>query len=184
MPCFRSKHTSGIIPARAGFTPDRATKAAKTRDHPRSRGVYRPLSGQGPPVSGSSPLARGLPGPRTRRTRRRGIIPARAGFTPTIIREEHRLTDHPRSRGVYTAHFLDGITAAGSSPLARGLRPLRHRIRRRRRIIPARAGFTVTSWSITAWSADHPRSRGVYVWKLAIGCTFQGSSPLARGLPP
>ena len=31
-----------------------------------------------------------------------------------------------------------------------------------RRIIPARAGFTVISVRVTATPADHPRSRGVY----------------------
>ena len=33
----------GIIPARAGFTARRSTPARKTRDHPRSRGVYAVL---------------------------------------------------------------------------------------------------------------------------------------------
>ena len=31
---------SGIIPARAGFTPGRRTIPAPSWDHPRSRGVY------------------------------------------------------------------------------------------------------------------------------------------------
>ena len=30
----------GIIPARAGFTPQRTPQGSPTRDHPRSRGVY------------------------------------------------------------------------------------------------------------------------------------------------
>ena len=50
---------------------------------------------------GSSPLARGL--------RARGgpyhlgvrIIPARAGFTQLYADLQRKLTDHPRSRGVY-----------------------------------------------------------------------------------
>ena len=51
----------GIIPARAGFTFRRRCRRGGTRDHPRSRGVYR---GHGSFVEfsrGSSPLARGLP---------------------------------------------------------------------------------------------------------------------------
>ena len=34
-------HHPGIIPARAGFTPRRASRENRTGDHPRSRGVYR-----------------------------------------------------------------------------------------------------------------------------------------------
>ena len=73
-------------------------------------------------------------------------------------------------------------TDPGSSPLARGLRRPPEEERSRRRIIPARAGFTVMrplkSWRIM----DHPRSRGVY-WLPSppVICT-PGSSPLARGL--
>ena len=33
----------GIIPARAGFTVAEANSAARARDHPRSRGVYRQM---------------------------------------------------------------------------------------------------------------------------------------------
>ena len=50
-----------IIPARAGFTPARTSRAPRTPDHPRSRGVY--------PVRGTDD------GQDAR------IIPARAGFT-------------------------------------------------------------------------------------------------------
>ena len=36
----------GIIPARAGFTPAGTDFGATVKDHPRSRGVYRPSSWQ------------------------------------------------------------------------------------------------------------------------------------------
>ena len=52
-----------IIPARAGFTIVDKIKPALTRDHPRSRGVYVPGGAES--------------------VQSRGIIPARAGFTPT-----------------------------------------------------------------------------------------------------
>ena len=71
----------GIIPARAGFTPPPRTLRRRSRDHPRSRGVYRADGDARHARLGSSPLARGL---RHRRARRRvadRIIPARAGFT-------------------------------------------------------------------------------------------------------
>ncbi|ERH21252.1 hypothetical protein HMPREF1979_03183, partial [Actinomyces johnsonii F0542] len=49
-----------------------------------------------------------------------------------------------------------------SSPLARGLLPRASRSRGSRRIIPARAGFTVIPFVWAVWPGDHPRSRGVY----------------------
>ena len=115
----------GIIPARAGFTPGRRGARYPSRDHPRSRGVYAL------PVGAESPLNR--------------IIPARAGFTPPPSASCPRPSDHPRSRGVYFSMFVASFFASGSSPLARGLRlhiwaePATHRI------IPARAGFTVST---------------------------------------
>ena len=73
-------------------------------------------------------------------------------------------------------------TARGSSPLARGLRPLGRSGANRAGIIPARAGFTRRRTRPPPHRQDHPRSRGVY---LVLGSTmkvFSGSSPLARGL--
>ena len=72
---------AGIIPARAGFTPGRGPPRARLGDHPRSRGVYTAMTSCGPTTSGSSPLARGLRCAEPDPLCRRGIIPARAGFT-------------------------------------------------------------------------------------------------------
>ena len=112
--------------------------------------------------------------------------------------------DHPRSRGVYRlghpitepvgriiparAGFTDWFgggsgSAAGSSPLARGLL---HRDGRRavvEGIIPARAGFTLLGRRPHRHHPDHPRSRGVYGGEVARHGDGGGSSPLARGLP-
>ena len=71
----------GIIPARAGFTGRPASTRRRGRDHPRSRGVYPYLKGTPSWISGSSPLARGLQRDIGQVVHRRGIIPARAGFT-------------------------------------------------------------------------------------------------------
>ena len=158
------RHTSlGIIPARAGFTLGFMPPAGGSRDHPRSRGVYdslEPLAWEG---HGSSPLARGLRPRPPACGRRRGIIPARAGFTYENISKGWLNPDHPRSRGVYPDLLHPVMQIGGSSPLARGLRVQAHRTRAPRRIIPARAGFT-----------RHHRLRR------PVG---PGSSPLARGLP-
>ena len=72
------------------------------------------------------------------------------------------MTDHPRSRGVYRDISWKNPLAAGSSPLARGLRPSCPEGFRQSRIIPARAGFT----SFPGVTAS----------------AMVGSSPLARGL--
>ena len=72
------------------------------------------------------------------------------------------LTDHPRSRGVYSTVLGLRLRATGSSPLARGLRRQRRRHRRSGGIIPARAGFT-----------------GMAGLRQRVA---RGSSPLARGL--
>ena len=154
--------TQGIIPARAGFTPPPFIQLWDLRDHPRSRGVYTGAAPKGRQISGSSPLARGLLAGAAVRAGGGGIIPARAGFTPT--------TRAPSGR------------AAGSSPLARGLRRGMDGHPHLLRIIPARAGFTPTRSPAPRATPDHPRSRGVYPGALAAARSRPGSSPLARGL--
>ena len=191
-----------IIPARAGFTGDRGRLLPGAGDHPRSRGVYEAVEHPGPAdpdhprsrgvyrrarsasswSSGSSPLARGLLAPHEIRSDGVRIIPARAGFTRRPRAAHLRWEDHPRSRGVYAGSRPPARRAAGSSPLARGLRGGGVDRAAHRRIIPARAGFT--AWSTgrpTRW-ADHPRSRGVYTGCGSRRTTATGSSPLARGL--
>ena len=112
-----------------------------------------------------------------------GIIPARAGFTRSRSRSPTPTGDHPRSRGVYLDVCVSIVHSDGSSPLARGLRRAATAATARRRIIPARAGFT--RWSVVRGRrrTDHPRSRGVYAGTSFKTMLQRGSSPLARGLP-
>ena len=171
-------------------------------DHPRSRGVYLALAPTEVTAAGSSPLARGLPlghdadpsaegsSPLARGLRRLWrlrqvrlrIIPARAGFTGSHLLGDGLTADHPRSRGVYVRCADPWEPPLGSSPLARGLRQFHHHNRVRRRIIPARAGFTRPSTTPAEASGDHPRSRGVYPKHGWVQAMQAGSSPLARGL--
>ena len=131
-----------IIPARAGFTAAATLLRMLSWDHPRSRGVHEAgpfLSDCG---SGSSPLARGSPSS------------PRAPMTPSA--------DHPRSRGVHRRRGSMPRSSAGSSPLARGSQEPELAHQGQRRIIPARAGFTIllAGFVVSWW--DHPRSRGVH----------------------
>ena len=159
----RRRVADRIIPARAGFTLWPPPGLCAPRDHPRSRGVYPSswTSWRGP--SGSSPLARGLPGGHDLRPPRLGIIPARAGFTHCFAPRLVLARDHPRSRGVYVDHLTAFPTVPGSSPLARGLQKHIPADKPWAGIIPARAGFT---------RVGRRRARAA-----------AGSSPLARGLP-
>ena len=175
-------HEPGIIPARAGFTAPTTQHPSSSRDHPRSRGVYRVMRKARLCRHGSSPLARGLPlsawtGPPPTR-----IIPARAGFTLATRTCPARCWDHPRSRGVYPAVRPSGLSERGSSPLARGLPRCSRLARHLSRIIPARAGFTLQNRSCRLRVGDHPRSRGVYEGVVTAHLVARGSSPLARGL--
>ena len=133
-----------IIPARAGFTHTRGREGDADQDHPRSRGVYNHLEPLPRWQGGSSPLARGLRFADAAGTHNHRIIPARAGFTPWGNPKWPRSRDHPRSRGVYGGAADLIFSPRGSSPLARGLPTYPEPIARHRRIIPARAGFTMT----------------------------------------
>ena len=150
-PATALHHTTGHYPP------------GRSRDHPRSRGVYRYSRARGPQYGGSSPLARGLPGSGGELSGGGGIIPARAGFT-----QPHRaqcltgLGSSPLARGLrgdglplggggriiparagFTQpHRAQCLTGLGSSPLARGLLAVRVFTQDAVRIIPARAGFT------------------------------------------
>ena len=171
-----------IIPARAGFTTRSPSPRSGTRDHPRSRGVYSDILHGGLTGAGSSPLARGLPRRRSRGAPTQRIIPARAGFTGDLGAGGGGEWDHPRSRGVYDNVLNEATSASGSSPLARGLRSLRAGRQLPERIIPARAGFTDPARIASRCMADHPRSRGVYLFAGSHTHSPVGSSPLARGL--
>ena len=173
----------GIIPARAGFTARCTVVHETTPDHPRSRGVYPDGTPRSGSWDGSSPLARGLHDGRPAQGAQGRIIPARAGFTNSASAPRGRESDHPRSRGVYRTTCPAPLVAAGSSPLARGLRGYWAGSRRVCWIIPARAGFTGRRRARGGAPPDHPRSRGVYLTKVMRLLISKGSSPLARGLP-
>ena len=140
------------------------------------------MSPLGPGTVGSSPHARGLRDPVPLGDAAGGIIPARAGFTSSPAPRGPRAADHPRTRGVYCPVSRSGSCVPGSSPHARGLRPGVRLVSRRRRIIPARAGFTIGCSLAVLFGRDHPRTRGVYHPGGPHLHRRPGSSPHARGL--
>ena len=73
---------SGLIPAHAGKTADRAGNETVDRAHPRSRGENLPVPSVEVAVSGSSPLTRGKRPDRWERASSVRLIPAHAGKTP------------------------------------------------------------------------------------------------------
>ena len=174
--------SGGIIPARAVFTSKGRKSGCTVADHPRSRGVYPACPRCSASTRGSSPLARGLQAEVARGPLAPRIIPARAGFTRAGGDWSVLIGDHPRSRGVYVSSSGRRRAPRGSSPLARGLRPRPPRRACARRIIPARAGFTLGCGCVWAGWRDHPRSRGVYRRAPPTPKPKAGSSPLARGL--
>ena len=141
-----------IIPARAGFTGRRLAGVDRCSDHPRSRGVYKASRTPSSVRYGSSPLARGLPASVGSGTPKMRIIPARAGFTHVKHVSREGTADHPRSRGVYSPRCPHPSVHVGSSPLARGLPAAHAAVERERRIIPARAGFTLAD----RWYPNEP----------------------------
>ena len=131
--------------------------------------------------NGSSPLARGTLRDSHEEHRRRGLIPARAGNTPSSRTTRSRSWAHPRSRGEHLKRFAGPVPLRGSSPLARGTRLTCTPTSKSTRLIPARAGNTspVDGKSCPAWA--HPRSRGEHGAACDGKALVAGSSPLARG---
>ena len=171
----------GLIPARAGNTLFPIPHCPAFGAHPRSRGehVFHPLLG--PPIRGSSPLARGTPERAESSANIRGLIPARAGNTSKHDTRPPPWGAHPRSRGEHVARGRLERERAGSSPLARGTRTDLTAGRRHRGLIPARAGNTQRVKKIRRHRWAHPRSRGEHSKSFHYFVSFLGSSPLARG---
>ena len=131
-----------IIPALAGNTSGAAATPRRGRDHPRSRGEYRPLRALRAACTGSSPLSRGIPDKVDWQHPTPRIIPALAGNTRDFAKYPFAKSDHPRSRGEYSRALPCGTPSAGSSPLSRGIHTALLHGHARGRIIPALAGNT------------------------------------------
>ena len=138
-------------------------------DHPRSCGANFELVDVHFGCSGSSPLVRGQRRGRVRGPWFRRIIPARAGPTLNWLMFILVVPDHPRSCGANAEVECAGHGFDGSSPLVRGQHVcvMSHKVDGR--IIPARAGPTLSDIIISSVKPDHPRSCGANSVAVADG---------------
>ena len=133
-----------IIPARAGNTANSACICEMNADHPRACGEHFPSRTSRRRRVGSSPRVRGtldhvaVDQPAVR------IIPARAGNTTVAQERAAVVADHPRACGEHLSGYPSILYEKGSSPRVRGTLCQRCRALFCSRIIPARAGNTLT----------------------------------------
>ncbi len=134
-------------------------------------------------LDGSSPLARGTLRLLVQVKLTLRLIPARAGNTTLLASCQAASAAHPRSRGEHPSRYSAQAIAYGSSPLARGTLHNVCNATLLPRLIPARAGNTLTLACEEPRGAAHPRSRGEHVGFGRFLFAEVGSSPLARGTP-
>ena len=173
----------GLIPARAGSTQQRASRASLCGAHPRPCGEHLQASSPWRNILGSSPPVRGAPLWVLRSSTGSGLIPARAGSTVSRAGGEPGSGAHPRPCGEHLTISLSGETMLGSSPPVRGALSEVLLPTRGGGLIPARAGSTllgVPSFGVV-WA--HPRPCGEHVLILSCSGTVAGSSPPVRGAP-
>ena len=172
-----------LIPAHAGKTDNDHEDARRNPAHPRSRGENSPPSTRRSPRYGSSPLTRGKRNRPRRRRKRKRLIPAHAGKTPSWRPLRLWPRAHPRSRGENICSPCMPSALSGSSPLTRGKRIAKIAKRRLGRLIPAHAGKTLGFGGGLESLGAHPRSRGENGGRVAGLRGLRGSSPLTRGKP-
>ena len=170
-----------FIPARAGNTTSHGSRWSGSTVHPRSRGEHKEAGDGEIYPAGSSPLARGTLGGGGALRPGVRFIPARAGNTPARPAARRSPAVHPRSRGEHEGSGATANVTRGSSPLARGTHEPGVAGRPGHRFIPARAGNTRAAARPRASPPVHPRSRGEHCPTSPVGCSPNGSSPLARG---
>ena len=130
---------------------------------------------------GSSPRVRGklsdaIPGASGKR-----IIPARAGQTGWTRPSAPPRPDHPRACGANVADLVELVCEPGSSPRVRGKLVPNLRFGGDDRIIPARAGQTMSCLISLTSASDHPRACGANMGMTQKLKDKYGSSPRVRG---
>ena len=114
----------------------------------------------------------------------RGLIPARAGKTPTSPTNSAAAAAHPRACGENSARAGLLWPRVGSSPRVRG-KPFRAAsIARLDGLIPARAGKTCKCQTCRVVTTAHPRACGENLIDFPQRSDAAGSSPRVRGKRP
>ena len=113
-----------FIPAGAGNTRGPWRRRKRPPVHPRRRGEHRRARVPGSPNFGSSPQARGTHHPHVVQVALLRFIPAGAGNTTGRRSRTSCSTVHPRRRGEHAVDEAIAEGTTGSSPQARGTRPV------------------------------------------------------------
>ena len=115
-------HPLGLIPARAGSTKGRFARARVNRAHPRPCGEHHSEPCADTVRAGSSPPVRGARVDPACDGDDAGLIPARAGSTPTTRSHTTLGWAHPRPCGEHVLADISSVALRGSSPPVRGAR--------------------------------------------------------------
>ena len=171
----------GLIPARAGKTPQGHPRPSWRWAHPRACGENASLVVAESQNPGSSPRVRGKHWLDARVNAIQRLIPARAGKTPVGLAQSPGTQAHPRACGEnFSLYDLQNLLP-GSSPRVRGKLNTHMQRKHHERLIPARAGKTPAhlSHSHTTWGSS-PRVRGKpFAW--ACCRTQSGLIPARAG---
>ncbi len=139
-PLMKSKR---FIPAGAGNTAADSRAGHHRPVYPRWRGEHQLSDVSLAWRHGLSPLARGTPVHIRFLVARSRFIPAGAGNTDQIPVPQSTPSVYPRWRGEHRSSGTNLKAVFGLSPLARGTRGVRRRLKRQCRFIPAGAGNTL-----------------------------------------
>ena len=154
------------------------------RAHPRAGGENVIAAIAALVAIGSSPRGRGKPRVGQWSKRMGGLIPARAGKTRDQPRPGRPYGAHPRAGGENLMNPWMRFLPAGSSPRGRGKPSRSQSSPRPRRLIPARAGKTIGSVSLSSSKRAHPRAGGDNRCRHVVMSCIAGSSPRGRGKLP
>ena len=132
-------------------------------------------------IWGSSPRVRGKLTRAAASLQVVGLIPARAGKTPTPPSPAPSSWAHPRACGENVVWEGVGMRAPGSSPRVRGKPGPGLQEAARGGLIPARAGKTSISFAAPRCPPAHPRACGENMQQSAGAVESVGSSPRVRG---
>ena len=172
-----------FIPACAGNTEPRVPASIDGAVHPRVCGEHPQSGATFSSYRGSSPRVRGTHYAYGRKQPRRRFIPACAGNTRFCSARASACAVHPRVCGEHSTGGERTWTSGGSSPRVRGTpRPVAP-ANSRGRFIPACAGNTSTTGTLSSGYTVHPRVCGEHSTLPGDFCSPNGSSPRVRGTP-